>query len=87
MAAISPALAAHRLNRRAFGQIDVSSALLQLYCTLVAIELALKDDSGSMTGEHDVVKLAKNLGDRSIEVAADGLDRAAAALVHRQEEW
>ncbi len=42
----TPATSARRTNRRAFGSVDATSPLLQLYCKLVAVELSLKDVHG-----------------------------------------
>lgn len=75
MTALASIGQAHKFNRRAFGSIDTSSALLQLYCTLVGIELALKDEAASMKHQHDVVKLAKLLNDVNVDVAANLLSQ------------
>lgn len=55
-----------RTNRRAFGAVDANAApLLQLYCKLVAIELALKDLHGRtafpLHRGHDFVHALRNV--------------------------
>lgn len=44
----------HSTNRAAFHQCDRSEPLLQLYTTLIAVELALKDHSTAWTSGHDL---------------------------------
>lgn len=51
------------------------SPLLQLYCTLVAIELTLKDSSSGNSDTHDVIRLSKALnGGPAVDVAADSVN-------------
>lgn len=52
-----------RTNRRAFGKVDPTSPLLQLYCKLVAVELALKDVHGRgacSPGGHNFIGAIQN---------------------------
>lgn len=51
----------HDTNRKAFYGCATAEPLLQLYTMLIAIELALKDRSGSFGGGHDLQKLATSL--------------------------
>ncbi len=69
-------------NRRAFGNLDTTSPLLQLYCTLVSIELALKDDSTSSSKiGHKVIEYAKAYNDRNLDLAADALENTLKQLI------
>lgn len=71
----------HRYSRRAFGLLDTASPLLELYGTLVAVELALKDFAGSMSGNHDVAALAGAIPDPNVGAAATVLNSALGALI------
>lgn len=81
----APASAAIRrertFNRRAFGNLDTTSPLLQLYCTLIAVELALKDDTGAVKIGHKVIEQAKSYKIRDIDLAADGLENTLKQLI------
>jgi hypothetical protein len=49
----------HTSNQRMFGQLDASEQLFQLYCRLVALELALKNFNHNNFGlSHDVCQMA-----------------------------
>lgn len=64
----------HRYNVAAF-QAGVLPAhpLLQLYCSLVVVELALKDSSASWpTVGHDVPQLLADFGESALSVQLQG---------------
>ncbi len=60
-----PAAPRRATNRRAFGTVDASSPLLQLYCRFVALELALKDlgvpKAQFQQGGHNVFRAIDSL--------------------------
>lgn len=68
----------HRFNISQFRAAN--GPLVDLYCTLISIELRLKDSLSQWKHGHDVITLARHLGVPGVDTAAINLNQSLAAL-------
>jgi hypothetical protein len=69
----------HATNRRSFSTMDATDVAFQCYCTLVALELALKDADASLYPHgHDLVTMVTTrfFSDANIGAAATAMAAA-----------